>query len=88
MPATPPARGQQGTLAIDPEALRTARLRRFWSQTDLARASGVSAHGISRLENDSRTARMSTVRALADALGVEPLVLLADPSALTVKPIR
>ena len=46
------------------------------SQTDLAKTSGVGRVTISRIESgEIRTPYPKTVRALADALGVEPLSL-------------
>jgi transcriptional regulator with XRE-family HTH domain len=52
--------------------LRELRERRFLSQKDLARQSGVAASTINRLELGRQTARFITIRKLAKALGVEP----------------
>src|SRR5215207_5370951 len=56
------------------------RLRevRGWSQRDLAAKSGVAQNTISQLERGERKAMPSTVRKLADALEVEPSVLIAE----------
>ena len=48
--------------------LRELRLAVGWTQEQLARSSGVSAHTIITLENGKRRPRLSTVTALADAL--------------------
>lgn len=61
-------------LRIDPARLRAERLRRAYSQSELARrAGGLDASTISRLEGGDRCARITTIRKLADALGVDPL---------------
>jgi transcriptional regulator with XRE-family HTH domain len=59
------------------QRLKWARDRRAWTQVDLARESGVPVVTISRIEN-RRIARprQSTVRKLAEALGVDPGWLL------------
>ena len=58
--------------------LRAARLRKVWTQENLAAASGVRVVTISRLENGrvSGLPRQSTVRKLADALDVDGAWLL------------
>ncbi len=59
------------------ERLRWTRDRHAWTQEDLARASGVPIVTISRIENRRiDRPRQSTVRRLADALGVDPGWLL------------
>ena len=60
------------------ERVRRARDRRVWTQEDLSRASGVPVVTISRIENDrpENRPRQSTIRRLADALGVDPAWLL------------
>ncbi|WP_146259009.1 ATP-binding protein [Streptomyces tateyamensis] len=50
--------------------VREYRLRRGWTQEDLAEESGVSVHAISMLEADRRKPRLSSVNALAQALGL------------------
>jgi len=57
-----------------------ARLRRNkgYSQRALAQESGVSPATIYELENDRRTANPSTLRKLAEALGVEVVDLLEE----------
>jgi transcriptional regulator with XRE-family HTH domain len=61
--------------------LRTVRLDRLMSRDELAKASGVSIPTIHRLEVDGEQAQFRTIRKLAQALGVEPAVLIgAVPS--------
>ena len=57
--------------------LRNKRLEHAWSQKDLAEEAGVDIQTVSAYEKDPPTKRPqpSTVRKLAEALGVEPLVL-------------
>ena len=52
--------------------LREVRERMFVTQVELAERSGISRANISRLENGLQRPRISTVRKLAAALGVEP----------------
>ncbi|GEM_PF-1513382 len=59
------------------ENLRRLRLERFLSQAELARRAGMHAITITRLEAGDRAPTTRTVRALADALGVEPRDLAA-----------
>ena len=56
--------------------LRKLRKEHAWSQRDLARESGVAQDTITRLETRQREAQPRTVRRLAEALGVEPRVLM------------
>jgi transcriptional regulator with XRE-family HTH domain len=61
------------------ETLRRLRLEHFFSQAELARRSGVHALTITRLETGRTAPSTRTVRALAEALGVQPGEL-ATPS--------
>src|SRR5688572_8604974 len=54
------------------EYLRRLRLERFLSQGELARRAGLHAVTLTRLEAGTTTPSTRTVRALAEALGVEP----------------
>ena len=54
------------------ENLRRLRLDRFLSQAELAQRASMHAITITRLEGGDRAPTTRTVRALADALGVEP----------------
>lgn len=59
------------------ENLRRLRLERFLSQAELARRAGVHALTVTRLEAGATAPSTRTVRALADALGIEPRDLAA-----------
>jgi len=61
---------------LDGDRLRQLRLERALTQMDLSQMTGLSVDTISRLENELRYAQVSTVRRLAQALGVEPRELL------------
>ena len=65
---------------LDGEKLRRLRLERALTQMDLSGMTGLSVDAISRLENELRSAQVSTVRRLAQALGVEPRELLKRQS--------
>jgi transcriptional regulator with XRE-family HTH domain len=52
--------------------LKELRESRFLTQADLATRSGVAEVTINRLEAGERPARFSTIRKLAEALGVAP----------------
>lgn len=61
---------------MDTEKLRHLRRERALSQRDLARAAGVGLDAVNRIETGRRDALPSTLRKLADALGVEPRELM------------
>ena len=61
---------------VDGMRLRRLRKELALSQQDLERMSGVAQHTISDLESGKRGARPSTIRKLANALGVEPRELI------------
>lgn len=58
--------------------LRQLRLLQALSQIDLAQRAAVSEAAIIRIERGTHTARPSTLRKLARALGVPPTQLTAD----------
>ena len=60
------------------ERLRAARHERGLSLAALAEAAGVGKGSLSEIENGARNPTLSTLYALADALGVPLATLLAD----------
>lgn len=52
--------------------LRSVRERKYVTQQELAERTGLTEATISRIENGLNQPRISTVRKLADALGVHP----------------
>ena len=61
-------------ISVDGKALR--RLRR--ERQEVTRMTGVAQATLSDLEGSKRGARASTLRKLAQALGVEPRVLMKE----------
>jgi DNA-binding XRE family transcriptional regulator len=61
--------------------LRRVRERRAWSQADLARRAGVGKNTVARLEGQGG-AHPRTAAKLAEALGVEPAVLMTPDRQL------
>jgi transcriptional regulator with XRE-family HTH domain len=61
---------------VDGVRLRQLRLGQALTQIELSRITGISVDAISRLENELRSAQISTIRRLAEALRVEPRELL------------
>jgi DNA-binding XRE family transcriptional regulator len=58
--------------------LRAARVRRLWTQQQLAEASGVSRATIARIESNRLIPQMRSVASIAQALKVDPHELLGD----------
>jgi len=63
------------------ETLKELRRRKGLSQKDLAEASRVGQDTISGIESGRHEARPSTLRKLANALGVEVADLFGEPEA-------
>jgi transcriptional regulator with XRE-family HTH domain len=61
---------------VDVEKLRRLRKDRVLSQRELARMAGLAQGTVWRLENGFPEARPSTIRKLAEALGIEPRELV------------
>ncbi len=53
--------------------LRETRLRRFWSQRELAKRAGVAQRTVVEAEMVRQVPRLATMRKLAEALGVDPM---------------
>lgn len=67
-------------MELDPTKLKRARQSKAMTQAELATAVGMRQATISDLErgDDLKPARMTTVRKIAEALGVDPVALLTD----------
>jgi transcriptional regulator with XRE-family HTH domain len=63
--------------------LRELRQRAFLTQAELGQKAGMSETTINRLEMGKNSARISTVRRLADVLGVTPAELVGTESSDT-----
>jgi transcriptional regulator with XRE-family HTH domain len=66
----------QMSFDVNGHRLRQLRVERALTLRVLAERSGVSYDTINKLELGQRPARLSTIRKLADALGVEPKELM------------
>jgi transcriptional regulator with XRE-family HTH domain len=62
------------------DAVKEIRRRKGWSQKDLANESGVGQDTISGIESGRHEPRPSTLRKLADALGVEVADFFREPA--------
>ena len=58
--------------------LRAVRERAMLTQAELSERSGVTEATISRIESGHQDARISTARKLAEALSVEPSILMGE----------
>jgi transcriptional regulator with XRE-family HTH domain len=58
------------------ERLRRLRERKALRQEDLAELAGVGKNTVNRIEKNRTEPHMTTIRKLADALGVEPHELI------------
>jgi transcriptional regulator with XRE-family HTH domain len=63
--------------------LRELRQRAFLTQVELGERAGMSEATVNRLESGKHDARISTVRKLAAALGVEPSELVRESATDT-----
>jgi transcriptional regulator with XRE-family HTH domain len=66
----------QMSFEVDGQRLRQLRVERALSLRASGDRSGVTFATINNLENGNRPARLATIRKLAEALGVEPRVLM------------
>jgi transcriptional regulator with XRE-family HTH domain len=66
----------QMSFDVNGQRLRQLRVERALTLRALAERSGVSYDTINKLELGQRPARLSTIRKLADTLGVEPRKLM------------
>lgn len=68
------------------ERLRAARRERGWSLAALAERAGVGKGSLSEIENGGRNPTLSTLYALAGALGLPLSTLLAEPGSRITSP--
>jgi transcriptional regulator with XRE-family HTH domain len=60
------------------DRLKHERIVQTMTQEQLARKAGISAAALVRIERNQADPHVSTIRKLADALGVDPRELLED----------
>jgi transcriptional regulator with XRE-family HTH domain len=65
-------------IRVDGAKLRKLRRERAFSQQDVERITGIAQATLSDLEQGKRGARASTLRRLAELLGVEPKELMKE----------
>ncbi len=63
------------------EQVREHRDKAMLTQEELGKKAGLSGYTISRIESDQVAPRVSTIRKIAGALGIEPGELAARPKA-------
>ena len=64
------------SFGVNGRRLRQLRVEKALSLRALGERSGVAFDAINKLENGKRSARLATIRKLAEALGVEPKELM------------
>jgi transcriptional regulator with XRE-family HTH domain len=64
------------------ELIRLLRRRKGWTQRELAQRAGVTQTTIVRLERGDTEPVISTIRKVAEALGVPPAEILGEGAAL------
>lgn len=60
------------------DRLKALRIERALTQQELAEKAGIAPNTVARLERNETEPHMSTVRKLADALGVKPARLVKE----------
>lgn len=63
-------------MATAGENIRRARERAVLTQAELAEIAGINRSSLSMIESGKKKPRPSTIRKLADALGIEPTRLV------------
>ncbi len=61
------------------QRIRAARERKGWTQEDLAQESGIARANVARLERARQVPKVTTLRRVAAALGLEAYALLKAP---------
>lgn len=64
--------------------LKSIRIKQKLSQAALAEKASLSVSYISQLERGHRSPTLDTLEVLAEALGVDPLVILKDPKSTKI----
>ena len=60
------------------KSVRRLRIERFMSQTELSKVAAVSPAHLGRIERDEHDPHLSTIRKIAEALGVDPSELVDE----------
>jgi transcriptional regulator with XRE-family HTH domain len=60
------------------KSVRRLRIKRFMSQAELSKAAGVSPAHLGRIERNEHDPHLSTIKKIAEALGVNPSELVDE----------
>ena len=60
------------------KSVRKLRIERFMSQAELSQVAGVSPAHLGRIERNEHDPHLSTIRKIAEALGVDPSELVDE----------
>jgi transcriptional regulator with XRE-family HTH domain len=60
------------------KSVRKLRIERFMSQAELSQVAGVSPAHLGRIERNEHDPHLSTIRKIAEALGVDPSALVDE----------
>ncbi len=60
------------------KSVRELRIEKFMSQAELSKAAGVSPAHLGRIERNEHDPHLSTIRKIAQALGVDPSYLVDE----------
>ncbi len=60
------------------KSVRRLRIERFMSQAELSKVAGVSPAHLGRIERNEHDPHLSTIRKIAEALGVDPSELVDE----------
>jgi transcriptional regulator with XRE-family HTH domain len=60
------------------KSVRRLRIERFMSQAELSQVAGVSPAHLGRIERNEHDPHLSTIRKIAEALGVDPSELVDE----------
>ena len=60
------------------KSVRRLRIEKFMSQADLSKVAGVSPAHLGRIERNEHDPHLSTIRKIAEALGVDPSELVDE----------
>jgi transcriptional regulator with XRE-family HTH domain len=60
------------------KSVRRLRVERFMSQAELSKVAGVSPAHLGRIERNEHDPHLSTIRKIAEALGVDPSELVDE----------
>jgi transcriptional regulator with XRE-family HTH domain len=60
------------------KSVRKFRIKRFMSQAELSKVAGISPAHLGRIERNEHDPHLSTIKKIAEALGVDPSELVDE----------